>query len=172
MQLAFLLRKLPIAGLRDRTSRDAQAGTTSTGGGRLKRAKVENPLESAVGGRLCSTAMTAAVWAGAGVWTRCTTMCAVAHSEQFAWPSVPSEWMWAACTAPETTTRSTHRIARRSLHGCSARRGWSAKPISVDYTADSGSRAGPRVFEARDGSRNPDACQSHRLFIHGLYCAG
>jgi hypothetical protein len=47
--------------------RDVQAGTPSTGGGRLKRAKVESPLESTVGGRVCSTTATAAAWAGAVV---------------------------------------------------------------------------------------------------------
>ena len=87
----------------------------------MKSAKVERALGRTDGGRDSSTATTAAVGAGAGVWTRCTDMWAAAQSEQLAWVSVPSAWVWATCTVPATTTRRTQSSARRILHGRAAR---------------------------------------------------
>lgn len=82
----------------------------------MKRANVERTLGVMVGAIASIVATTLTDGAGAGVCTRCTVTWETAQSEQSAWFAVPSEWLCAACTVPETTASTTHTTARRTLH--------------------------------------------------------
>jgi len=63
----FVKKNRLVVEFRYTKSRNAQAGTTATGGGRVKRANVLRALGSTVGGSDSRTLTIATVGAGAGV---------------------------------------------------------------------------------------------------------
>jgi hypothetical protein len=162
-------------GFRRPNARDAQAGTTATGGGRVKSAKVESALGRTAGGSDSSTVTTEAAGAGAGVCTRCTVTWAAAQSEQLAWVSAPSAWVWATCTAPATTTSRTQTSARRTLHEDAARDMRQTRPISGHYTAEHGvcAQAGGDGWHMQTRKEAPRTLRREALVLTGpLRCAG